>query len=84
VVDEHRFALKWRQLELLIGQALDSERAQIGSEEARIIDDFIDHNEFGLAYDTLVDALAELNLTPSSRTNELLAIAAALMRAPSD
>jgi len=76
--------LKWRQLELLIGQALDSERARIGAEEARLVDEFIDHNEFGLAYDQLTDALAELNLTPSSRTDELLAIAAALMRAPSD
>lgn len=71
--------LLWRTLGKKLTAALDLERSRISLEQAEIVADFIDHNEFGLAHDQLVDALADLSLAPEASTETLLNEARQLM-----
>jgi len=55
------------------------ERGRIGTEQAGYVTEYLDYNEFGLAYDQLIDALSDLELAPLEATRALLAEAARLM-----
>jgi hypothetical protein len=74
-----RHAWRWRKLRSILAKALDLERGRIGTEQASHVTDYLDHNEFGLAYDQLIDALSDLELVPLETTRPLLAEAARLM-----
>jgi hypothetical protein len=72
-------ASRWRKLRPILAAALDLERGRIGAEQSSYVIDYLDHNEFGLAYDQLIDALSDLELAPLDTTRPLLAEAARLM-----
>lgn len=74
-----KLRLIWRTLGKKLTEALDIERSRIGLEQAEIVADFIDHNEFRLAHDQLVDALEDLNLVPTTGAETLLNEARRLM-----
>ena len=74
-----RHAWRWRKLRSILAKALDLERARIGAAQADYVTDYLAYNEFGLAYDQLIDALSDLELAPLDATRPLLAGAARLM-----
>lgn len=69
----------WGNLRSILGKALELERVRIGPQQAGFVEEFIHHNEFGLAHDQLKDALSDLGLAPLKRSNDLLSEAAVLM-----
>ena len=69
----------WRKLDGLLSAALALERGRIGDEQAAIVQDYLDHNEFGLAYETMVEALSDLDLHPLESSAPLLDEARRLM-----
>ncbi len=69
----------WAQVTGLLAEALAGERGRLGPEDARIVQDYIEHNELGLAHDHLLDALADKELPLLARTKMLLSEAARLM-----
>jgi len=73
------YAPLWEKLGSILSAALELERAAIGAAQAELVADFVDHNEFGLAYEQLTDALSDAELTPREETAKLLAEAAKLM-----
>ena len=76
--DPH-YARLWLELESILTRALELERDRIGAEDAHNVAEFINHNEFGLAHDQLVNTLSETSLTPREETGILLTQAAQLM-----
>jgi len=70
----------WRELELLLGEALEIEHARIGPVQTALVREFLDHNEFEVAHDQLVDALVNLDIPPTSRSAVLLEEANRLMQ----
>jgi len=73
------YASLWQNLRSILGKVLELERGRIGQQQACFVEEFIDHNEFGLAHDQLKDALSDLGLAPLERSNDLLSEAAELM-----
>ena len=73
------YARLWEQLGSILTAALELERTAIGAAQAELVAEFIDHNEFGLAYEQLTDALSDAELIPQDETARLLAEAANLM-----
>jgi hypothetical protein len=69
----------WEQLEALLETALDQEQSRLPAENVSDIRHFIDHREYGLAWDELAAALSELNLTPNEHTKAVMHQAASLM-----
>jgi hypothetical protein len=70
------YAPLWGKLSSILAAALELERDRIGREQADIVAEFINHNEFGLAHDQLIDALSDINLIPLEETGNLLTQAA--------
>ncbi|MGK9170870.1 MafI family immunity protein [Inquilinus limosus] len=69
----------WERLENLLQTALDHEQSRLPSEDVSNIRRFIDHGEYGLAWEELTAALSELNLVPNERTKKTMQEAASLM-----
>lgn len=59
-------------------------QADIAPESTRWAIEFLDHNELGLAFATLVEAIDEREAPPSPRAMESLAAAYERMERPSD
>ncbi len=69
----------WPKVAALLADALSGERHRIAVEDTRIVQDYIEHNELGLAHDHLLDALADKELPLLEQTKMLLCEAAGLM-----
>jgi hypothetical protein len=69
----------WPEVAALLADALAGERHRLAAEDTRVVQDYIEHNEFGLAHDHLLDALADKELPLLERTKMLLCEAAGLM-----
>ena len=69
----------WGQLETLLKAALEQEQSRLPARSVSDIRHFIDHREYGLAWDELAAALSELNLTPNEHTKAAMQRAAHLM-----
>ena len=70
----HQRQSLWDNLEELLRQSLAAVRPQISASEAKLVDEYIDHIEFGLAYELLLGMLQEgevpLTAITSQRLNE--------------
>ncbi|MGK9231824.1 MafI family immunity protein [Inquilinus limosus] len=69
----------WERLETLLKTALDQEQSRLPPGDVSNIRHFVDHREYGLAWDELATALSELNLAPNERTKKAMQEAASLM-----
>ena len=78
-MSDPNYAPLWLKLESILARALELERDRIGAEEAGMVAEFINHNEFGLAHDQLVNTLSETSLIPREEAGILLTQAAQLM-----
>lgn len=70
----------WQELHQILTRLLDLERCNVGAVQASAIEEFIGHNEFGLALDQLIYALGDSEISPSEATTRLLSEASRLMR----
>lgn len=68
-----------RTLRRTLSEALELEREKLGAEQADFVAEYLLHGEFGLAHDQIVDALSDREITPTLRTQILLAAANRLM-----
>lgn len=69
----------WEILDSLLRQSHEEVRSMLPGEDARSVEEFIEHNEFGLAYEWLIDALEECSITVDETTGARLRKAARLM-----
>ncbi|MGO1074289.1 hypothetical protein [Inquilinus sp. CA228] len=69
----------WEQLQTLLETALNQEQTRLPATDVSKIQHFIDHREYGLAWDELAAALSELKLTPNEHTRKAMHEAASLM-----
>ncbi|WP_027532485.1 MafI family immunity protein [Bradyrhizobium sp. WSM3983] len=70
-------AVLWRQLKEGLTHLLDSMAPQLAAEDRKLVMEFIDNREFGLALEWLHSVIAEKNLRPSaSEASEIQRLAA--------
>ncbi|GGB99828.1 hypothetical protein GCM10011494_17890 [Novosphingobium endophyticum] len=69
----------WRQLAALLTSALDAKRNRIPSKDAEIVQYFIDHNEYGLAYEHLNNTIDEERLLITEEAKMAMKAAANFM-----
>jgi hypothetical protein len=69
----------WETLDGLLRQSLDDVRSLLPAQDARSVEEFIEHNEFGLAYEWLMDTLDECSISIDEATSSRLREAAQLM-----
>lgn len=67
----------WERIETHLRSALAL--VDVESSERRLIEEFLDHNELGLAFEILTGALAGMGKAPSPAAREHLAAAASDM-----
>ncbi|HEU4968565.1 MafI family immunity protein [Sphingomonas sp.] len=69
----------WDTLDKLLRQSLGDVRSQLPANEANAVGDYIGHNEFGLAFELLLELLQEHAVALHATTREKLDEAAVLM-----
>jgi len=75
----HPLQKHWDRLEALIRQSLESVRAMIPGKDADWVEQFLDHNEFGVAYDWLAGAIEQHSIIVDDVTREQMSEASRLM-----
>jgi hypothetical protein len=70
----------WERLDNLLSTALAAEEHRLASRHVDLAREFIEHNEFGLAYEMLIHGLEEADAVAGSEAALLLEEAAKLMK----
>lgn len=71
--------LRARRLRRTLSEALEVERERVGGEQAKVIADFIEHGEFMLAHDQIIDALEDRGFALMPQSQALLLASNKLM-----
>jgi hypothetical protein len=77
-MDQQRIEL-WRQIDQYLRAALDQTASDLVGAERRQIEEFLDHNELGLAWEVLIESLAAYDVDVQSAALSHLQHAADLM-----
>lgn len=75
-MDKHE---TWSRLELLLSSALDAEQDHLAPQDAETVREYIEHREYGLAYEHLNETLEAERIPVSEQTRVSLRTAADLM-----
>ena len=70
---------RWLEMKRLLGRVCDSIAGAIGDKEADLVREFLDNNEYGVAYDWMVSSIEELQIALNGAASADLARAAHLM-----
>jgi hypothetical protein len=82
VSDRDELAASWAETERDLRAALA--QVDVGADVSRWVTEYLDHNELGLAFATLVEALDQRSVAPPRASLESLAAAYERMKRPSD
>jgi len=69
----------WTELNELLNNSLNGLRASIHPDQASIISEYLEHREYGLAYECLIETIEDNHLVPDTATMASLTQAAKLM-----
>jgi hypothetical protein len=75
-MDKHE---RWSRLEVLLTSALEAERHHLPAQDAATVQEYIDHREYGLAYDHLTETLGAERTLVTGEAKLALQSAADLM-----
>jgi hypothetical protein len=75
-MDKHE---RWSRLEALLTSALEAEQHHLPAQDAETVQEYIDHREYGLAYEHFSEALDAERIIVTEETKSVLQTAANLM-----
>jgi hypothetical protein len=60
----------WRQLDSMFRQLLDDASFELPASDLEFVVDLVDHNEFGIAFESMLDSLREEGIVVSAKDLE--------------